>query len=82
MSTKLKSRDRLANQTIVLRSGAVVKGKNIRLVSTSRFFSMGGFGRNLNRKTLGDARVDGWEIPVVRVRGRNRWRQAGWGDPY
>lgn len=73
------SRDRFSNQRIVLSNGTVLTGKNVRRISRRRFQALGGGDEGV---TLGDVRVNGREIPVIRLRGRGGWRQAGTGSEY
>lgn len=73
------SRDRFSNQRIVLSNGTVLTGKSVRRISRRRFQALGGGDEGV---TLGDVRVNGREIPVIRLRGRGGWRQAGGGTSY
>ena len=70
---------RIPNQTITLRSGEKVFGKNIRVCTQYLFECLGGTDATC---TVGIARVDGQEIPVTRTRGRSKWVQAGVGERY
>ncbi len=76
------SKDRFSNQRVVLSDRTVLIGKNVRIVSGIRFIELGGTHADTHSKTIGDVRVNGVEIPVVRLRGRGGWRQAGNGSSY
>ncbi len=76
------SKDRFSNQRVVLSDGTILTGKNVRIVSSGRFIDLGGNNAGASSRTIGDVRVNGVEIPVVRLRGRGGWRQAGNGSSY
>ncbi len=77
MSTTIS--DRFSGQRIVLSDGTILTGKNVRRISSTRFGFLGGTG---SARTLGDVRVGGKEIPLIRLRGRGGWRQSGTGTSY
>lgn len=70
--------ERIQNQTVTLLDGTKVTGKTIRRASDILFERLS--AQIANSKTLGTAKVNGFEIAVQRGRGRNGpWYQVGVG---
>jgi len=74
--------ERVRNQKITLSDGSVVSAKTVRRCSDFLFSRLTNFNRTILGKTVGTAKVNGYEIPVRRTRGRNGpWIQEGAGRP-
>ena len=72
--------ERIQGQTITLTNGTKVTGKTVRRATPYLFGKLAGFYPTPG--TLGTAKVNGYEIPVRRTRGRNGpWKQEGAGRP-
>lgn len=71
--------NRFSDQTIVLFGGTRLTGKSVRLATEflNEFSIPVAPGA-----TIGEVRVHGFQIPVVRTRGRGRWVQVGKGIEY